>query len=83
MLLVACVVNNIQRQFPLYWWTEHDLSSLQAGSAGVEKEASVLPVDDAEHAIRVTGREIIVPDSVTLTNEETKLLQALKGRLRV
>jgi CBS-domain-containing membrane protein len=82
-LLVACVVNNIQRQFPLYWWTEHDLSSLQAESADVKKEASVLHVGDAGHTIRVTGHEIIVPDSVTLTNEETKFLEALKGRLRI
>lgn len=83
MLLVACVVNNIQRQFPLHWWTEHDLSSLRAGSADAKKEVSVIPVEDAEHAIRITGREVIVPNSVTLTSEETKFLEALEGRLRI
>lgn len=83
MLLVACLLNNIQRQFPLYWWTEHDLGSLRAGSVHAEKQASVLHVEDSEHAIRVSGREVIVPDSVTLTNDETQFLEALKGRLHI
>jgi hypothetical protein len=26
MLAVACVINNIQRTFPMYWWTPVDLS---------------------------------------------------------
>lgn len=82
MLLVACVVNNIQRQFPLYWWTEHDLSSLQAESTDIEKETSILHVEDSSHLIRITGREIIVPESLTLTKDETKFLETLKDRLR-
>jgi len=81
MLLVACVVNNIQRQFPLYWWTEHDLSTLRAGDADVEKVVNVLHVEDSGLAIRVTGREVIAPKSITLTNDETKFLEALKEKL--
>jgi CBS-domain-containing membrane protein len=38
ILLVACVVNNIQRQFPLYWWTEHDLSSFKGGECEPREE---------------------------------------------
>jgi CBS-domain-containing membrane protein len=83
MLLIACVVNNIQRQFPSYWWTEHDLSLSRAGGADVEKEASVLHVEDSERAIRVTGREVIVPDSVNLSHEERAFLEALELRLRI
>jgi CBS-domain-containing membrane protein len=83
MLVVACVVNNIQRQFPLYWWTEHDLSVVRPGSTDVDKRAGVLQSEDSERAIRVTEHEIIVPDSVTLTDYEKGILEALKARLRI
>jgi HPP family len=83
-LLVACVVNNIQRQFPLYWWTEHDLSLPRTGSTTIEKNAIVLHAEDPTHAgceIRVTSDQVTVLGSVKLTNEEMALLEALKAKL--
>lgn len=83
MLLVACVVNNIQREFPLYWWTEHDLSFVRAENADVERKASVLNVEHSELVIKVTSIGVIVSGSVPLTDDETRFLEALKGRLRI
>jgi hypothetical protein len=36
MLAVACIVNNIQRQFPMYWWTAQSLSPLPSSADDIE-----------------------------------------------
>lgn len=37
VVVVACLTNNIQRQWPLWWWTELSLSPQQEGPKDVEK----------------------------------------------
>jgi HPP family len=39
MLASACVINNIHRRFPIYWWTPVDLTTKahRAASSGIEK----------------------------------------------
>jgi CBS-domain-containing membrane protein len=43
MLASACIINNIHRQFPVYWWTPVDLSNSihRRASSGIEKLSHV------------------------------------------
>lgn len=41
MLAVGCLVNNIQRQYPVYWWTSVDLRKLGKGGRGNDLEKVV------------------------------------------
>jgi hypothetical protein len=85
---VACVVNNLQRSWPVYWWTPVDLDRLKEERKGkvaedVEKDA------EAEDNIERTGREmividgsrIVIPGWMTLGVEEKAVLEVLRSRL--
>ena len=80
-LVVACLVNNVQRQFPLYWWTERDLAVLQGGGQSVEKLARcVFQVECLEKggfSVRQPGGE-----TVMLKDEEKAVLEALMARVQ-
>lgn len=57
MLVLACLVNNIQRQFPHYWWTAADLGR------GAR-------VEDAERQKAVVSKEADTMNSVTISHVE-------------
>ncbi|KAK7520951.1 HPP family protein [Phyllosticta citriasiana] len=90
MLGVALVVNNVQRQFPLYWWTPRnvgpqkapDVEKMGSESAQVSEEASAENVTESPHRIIITERSILVPEHFRLGSEETEMLKALRNRLR-
>ncbi|KAI1075007.1 HPP family protein [Whalleya microplaca] len=81
MLCTALVLNNIQRRFPVYWWTPEDLAGSRSrqeseSPSGDEEKASY------EHAILVISRrKIIVPDHIILNPEEKFMLESLCNRL--
>jgi hypothetical protein len=92
MTAVGLIVNNIQRQFPVYWWTPIDLRELQRkrkegdaekGSTP-EKMANVLRDGDhgARGRISVSAHEMVVPEDMVLSEEEVRVLERLKERLR-
>jgi hypothetical protein len=85
LLVVACVVNNVQRQFPLYWWTEHALRAqardAEKGRGSVSDEASVRHVEyveDGDRKIVVTGTHVKIPSDVELSNEDVAYLEVLR-----
>ena len=91
MLLVGLVINNIQRQFPMYWWTpmklerakQLDLETVPDGRGGVEKnEAEEDKDDQGEERVEITGAKVVVPESLSLNKEEVELLERLQDRLR-
>lgn len=60
MVVVACVVNNIQRQFPLWWWTELPLGEerkvdeevaggMKRVDSGTSRESSFDGKEKVEH----------------------------------
>ncbi|KAH6688457.1 HPP family protein [Plectosphaerella plurivora] len=65
MLVVALIVNNIQRQFPMYWWTPEDLraTTLPWVRRDVDLEKQLSTPSAAQ-----TARE--PDDTVTETDEE-------------
>lgn len=86
MLAVACIVNNIQRRFPLYWMTPEDLSWNERPD--VEKQISGRSVDEFAAytgsrgpVITIDRMEIVVPDSISLDKEELSLLEAVRRKL--
>jgi CBS-domain-containing membrane protein len=91
MLLVGLVINNMQRQFPMYWWTpmklekakKQDLETVPDGRGGVEKnESDEDRNSQEEERIEITGTEVTLPESLSLNQEEAELLERLQDRLR-
>jgi hypothetical protein len=92
MLAVGLVINNIQRQFPMYWWTPLDLrrakmvdeETVPDGRGGLEKieTEEEQKYDQEDDRIQITGAEVLFPDDLSLNAEETNLLERLRDRLR-
>lgn len=93
MQLVALIINNIQRQYPLYWWTSHPLSRKQREMEDEEKKrvhhkrVSDIPshyeeslTDEPRRIILELG-EILVPDGVFLSEEEKEVLETIADRI--
>jgi hypothetical protein len=92
MTAVGLIVNNIQRQFPIYWWTPINLRELQRkrkegdieeGSMP-EKMANVLRDGDhdARGRISISAYEMRFPEEMELSDEEMGVLERLRERLR-
>jgi hypothetical protein len=92
MLIVGLIVNNIQRQFPVYWWTPLPLREtrkpdLEAGpgvvEGGEERDENLEETEIEEKLLQITiaARGVTLPAMLTLTNEESELLGRLQDRL--
>ncbi|KAK6586596.1 hypothetical protein PZA11_001653 [Diplocarpon coronariae] len=85
MLAVACAVNNVQRQFPMYWWTPVDLDTLnkRVVDSGVRDEESRFDdyAERSEGRIVIDGERIFVPRYIVLDSEEKTVLEILRERL--
>ncbi|KAI5922179.1 HPP family protein [Camillea tinctor] len=82
MLSVALILNNIQRQYPIYWWTSADLKGSQVQQnddiASIDEEKAV-----SQHTeVVVTRSQVAIPDGVMLSEEEKRVLQNLCRRLQ-
>jgi hypothetical protein len=80
MVGVACVVNNVQRTFPVYWWTGEDLRGGEGGDrelAGEEEEV----VRGEEDRVVVDGERIVIPQWLTLDDRGKASLEVLRGKL--
>ncbi|TID19692.1 putative hpp family protein [Venturia nashicola] len=89
MFLVALLVNNIQRVFPVFWWTPKDVGKKTGKDveknwhekSGRENERKI------EHAgfeqmIVLSGSGVVVPEGFALGMEEEQVLEDLRNRLR-
>lgn len=89
LVATACVVNNIQRTFPIYWWTPHSLSSRteedveksSESTNGVEEPAEVQQTHE-EETIRIDKHRIVIPDWLSLEYEERAILEVMQTRLK-
>lgn len=93
MLAVACVINNIQRQFPIYWWTSADLSRPKPGDIEKQKGGAkdhVLNgesgwsdhIEGKESTILIDDEGITIPDWIALDAEEKAILEVLRSKLQ-
>lgn len=92
MLLSALVINNLQRQFPIYWWTPADLGKLRRpdiekmpshrsstrGRSSQDDDKTFAAVDE----VMITADKIQIPDWLFLAEEEMEILEVLRDRLR-
>ncbi|KAJ5933834.1 hypothetical protein N7454_006163 [Penicillium verhagenii] len=86
MQAAALLINNIQRRFPLYWWTPRPLSRPAIRDVEKHKDSSDLSsqYEDSlgEPRQLVVGRnEILVPDGVYLSTVERGVLEMIQGRI--
>lgn len=62
MMAVACLFNNIQRRYPLYWWTPLVLSTKkQPTSDSPDVEPADLPKPDSAEPLRLAGTTEMEP----------------------
>ncbi len=93
MLGVACAVNNIQRTFPVYWWTPVDLNrpkkkDVESQTKEDEKieNAETSSFDDyvqgSDGRIVIDGEHIVIPRWLSMDAEERVVLEILRQKLR-
>ncbi len=93
MLAVACITNNIQREFPMYWWTPVDLSRPKQNDLEKQKGESkdnVMDqglscndhVEDEEPRIMIDDERIVIPSWLSLDSEEKLMLEVLRSKLQ-
>jgi hypothetical protein len=86
LVAVGCVINNIQRTFPVYWWTAVDLrediekAKVDVGETDEEVEFERYR-KGREHRIVIDGERIVVPEWMDLDYEEKAMLEILRVRL--
>lgn len=87
MLVAAVVVNNVQRRYPLYWWTstsllvpKTDLEKSQKGSTGVLSHYED-SLTDVPRRLVIERGDILVPDDVLITAEERRVLKQISERI--
>lgn len=93
MVVVACLINNVMRKYPVYWWAPthtgqiyHRNKQGEQGQEDVEKQETM---DDDEARIVSSGRElisieaerIVIPTWMSLGVEEKAVLEVLRCRL--
>jgi len=81
MLAVACLVNNLQRRWPVYWWTPVALTPGENEVPDIEKAGRSEWVELGEDQIVVSRESIKVPEWLDLKIEERALLESLRSRL--
>jgi hypothetical protein len=92
MIIVGLVINNIQRQFPLYWWTPLDVRKAKIrdeevvpdATGGLEPKKSTEEehYNRKEDRIEINGARVVLPDDMSLNAEESRVLEKLQERLR-
>lgn len=97
MFLVALLINNIQRVFPVFWWTPRDVGRKAMndeeknwngeGKDGKGRRENEGRIEQIEHAgfrqmIVLSGSGVVVPEGFALGLEEEQILEVLRDRLR-
>ncbi|KAF2446482.1 hypothetical protein P171DRAFT_430632 [Karstenula rhodostoma CBS 690.94] len=92
MLIVGLIIMNIERQFPVYWWTplplrvtrKRDVEIGPDGAGGLEERNEDLEEKESDEKlsqITISPRGITLPETLALSSEETELLERLRNRL--
>ncbi|KAI2739164.1 hypothetical protein DTO013F2_9439 [Penicillium roqueforti] len=91
MLLCALLINNIQRQFPVFWWTPRDVGKQAKNDIETSSHAKEGTMEDLSRRIGpfserntviITRDHIILPEGFDLGLEEQGVLEILRDRLR-
>ncbi|KAF2463681.1 uncharacterized protein BDR25DRAFT_297495 [Lindgomyces ingoldianus] len=88
LVLVGLGTNNIQRQFPVYWWTPvelpgSDIQVLQDEKGGLEGNHIEGLECEKPKEIYISGKNVSLPTDLSLSPEEAEMLERLRDRLKV
>ena len=90
MQSAALIINNIQRRFPLYWWTSRSLSTPKPSDIeNFHRKESTISVPshyedsltDAPRSLVVSREDIQVPDGLFLSAAERQVLKQISERI--
>ncbi|KAJ5317666.1 hypothetical protein PENANT_c004G08371 [Penicillium antarcticum] len=88
MLAAAVLINNVQGRYPLYWWTSHPLAARRMDLEKIQHEKPPSFPRNYEDSLTDVPRRLVmergdisVPDGVTLSVEETEVLEKISKRL--
>jgi hypothetical protein len=87
MQVVAVVVNNVQRRYPLYWWTAGPLSGprrdleRKGGEGGPRHYEDKDSLTDVCRRLVVEAGDVLVPDGLWVSDEEREVLERISGRI--
>jgi len=91
IVATACVINNIQRTFPVYWWTAVNLRPSEQNNDDIEKapengdsSEKSRKKDNSEmdeDVISIERNNIVIPAWMELEYEERAILEVLRNRL--
>jgi HPP family len=93
LVAVGCITNNIQRQFPVYWWTAADLSrpnedDIERQGKGDGKDVSAeessyeKELEKARPNIMINDSHIVIPEWLSLDAEERSMLEVFRLKLK-
>lgn len=93
MILWALLINNVQRRFPLYWFTARQVGkpkrSWTGTSATSREEDQILeyvkgnsePQIDSQDIVVIKNEQIVLPESCGVSPEEVSMIVILKRRV--
>ncbi|CAI7577053.1 unnamed protein product [Penicillium pancosmium] len=88
MQSAALVVNNIQRRYPMYWWTSQPLSRARDADVESDREKRTQTSSQFEESLTDVPRRLVVergdiwvPNGVFVSAEERLVLDRISARL--
>ncbi|PWY85845.1 hypothetical protein BO94DRAFT_535981 [Aspergillus sclerotioniger CBS 115572] len=90
MQAVALLINNIQRRFPIYWWTPQSLerpkpedpeSARQAKEGSAASISTNDTIPGAPMQILIEHGSVMLPDNFTVTEQEMLVLRRISERI--
>ncbi|KAH8591404.1 HPP family-domain-containing protein [Bisporella sp. PMI_857] len=92
LLGVALLINNLQRRWPIWWWTEHDLRSRKddlgteksLGSVDEERDAAIdMQEAEPDRDRLVVGMDrVVLPQGLELNDLEISMLEGLRTKMK-
>jgi hypothetical protein len=92
MIAVGLITNNVQRQYPMYWWTSIPLKSREEipGEEGrttlqSTESSAETRVDDVEKgglAVIVSLQGVMVPEFIRLSYDQRAVLDELQMKIK-
>jgi hypothetical protein len=92
MIAVGLITNNVQRQYPMYWWTSIPLKPSQKEILGRDgrrslqlTESAATRVDDVEKgglAVIVSSQGLVLPEFLRLSYDQRAVLDELQIKIK-
>lgn len=91
MIAIGLIINNIQRQYPMYWWSSASLvpheesAKKSADSSSIElceSGQTARDLEKAEKTVILSSEGVIVPDFLRLSYDQRAVLEELQTKIK-